>query len=430
MNNSQFTVYHASWVCPVDQPPIANAAVTVNERSILSVGRFADAFDSISRSQCKVIDLGVGAIIPGLVNAHSHLEFSDLEQPLGRPGIDFTDWIRLVVSRRQNSSQDSNLQTTSSNKSSAIERGINESLESGVWAIGEIATLPLELDHYRRHQQDRSTPDMLLTCFLEQLGRDDSSLDQKRSELDSFFRQHPDANSCLRLGSSPHAPYSVAPNLLRQICQQSTSAGLPLAMHLAESLSERELLEKQTGRFVSLLQDFGVWDPASFQSGFSIGEIIRIISHAPLSLIVHGNYLSAQELDIVAASSNRMSIVFCPRTHHFFQHSDYPIEQILLRGINICLGTDSRASNPDLDLHSESKHVANSFPYLDADRILAMATINGATALGISQDYGSITQGKRPALSFISHPDAGSVGPPSQWMFDTQSTCSPLWDQQ
>ena len=414
----QITIYRASWICPVDQLPVADGAVAVDQAQIVSVGRFADVANSVSCQ--RLIDLGDGAIVPGLINAHTHLEFSNLKQPLGHPGIRFTDWIRLIVAERNQSNQVTDGAAVSSAKSTALDRGMTESAEAGVWAIGEIATNPSRLDDY-----PTSDHEMALVCFLEQLGRDETLLPQKQDELSSFLGQSTEPrHKYTQLGASPHAPYSVGQKLLRQICSQSVESNRPVAMHLAETLLERELVEHQSGDFVSLLQDFGAWDQASFEQGLSIGETIEVLASAPRSLIVHGNFLSDSELDKIAQCSDRQSIVFCPRTHYFFQHSTYPLLKLLNRGINVCLGTDSRASNPDLNLFDEAKHVAASFPQIDPNIILRMATLNGATALGLEQNFGSLETGKVPALSFVSNPVAQSSHSISQWLFDQNSKCT------
>ena len=422
---SPITVYRSRWVCPVDRAPIADGAVVVDGRKILSISSFTNALDWVSDANCQVVEMGDGAIIPGLVNAHTHLEFSDLEQPLGQPGINFTDWIRLIVAQRNESNQSSDSTGDSSRKKAAINRGIDESFDSGVWAIGEIATMPFELKDYQNRRHN-----MLLMCFLEQMGFDESLFPEKEHDLAAFLTQATDVDSeTVQFGASPHAPYSVGPGLLRQICRQSTAAGRPVAMHLAETLVERELLERQTGEFVRLLQDFGVWDPDSFAKGFSVQGSLNVIAGAPLSMVVHGNYLSGSELDFIAAKSARMAIAYCPRTHQYFGHADYPLEKMLKRRINVCLGTDSRASNPDLDLFAEAKHVANTFSEVDPRLILEMATLNGATALGVSGDYGSLTAGKKPALCFVTHPDSGFGKSPYDWLFADESKCSPLLNQ-
>lgn len=417
----QVIVYRARWLCTADRQPIRNGAVAVNAQEILSVGASADVLKRFPEPQSHLVDLGDGAIIPGLVNAHTHLEFSDLKSPLGQPGINFTDWIRLIVAQRTQSNREFDSNSMVTKKAAAIADGMEQSFESGVWTIGEISTLPFLPGDLasRRH--------MLLICFLEQLGQDESLLDQKQNELATFFanQSQTDAGNVM-YGSSPHAPYSVSQRLLRQMCRQSTSAGRPVAMHLAETLVERELLEHRTGDFVQLLKDFGAWNAASFENGLSINDTIKVLATAPRSLIVHGNYLSDAEMETISANSSRMSIAYCPRTHHFFGHSDYPLEPLLRRGINVCLGTDSRASNPDLDLFKDAKHVARSFSQLDPAILLKMATLNGAIALDAGQASGSLSAGKRPALNFVTHPNSGLEESPLDWMFDIESNCSPL----
>jgi cytosine/adenosine deaminase-related metal-dependent hydrolase len=383
--------------------------VTIESQKIVDV----DRFNVISTAGVRVIDLGNGAIIPGLVNAHTHLEFSDLESPLGQPGINFTDWIRLVVSSR---SETSDRQT----KTDAIAKGLSESFRAGVWAIGEIATSPFRIDDYIS-KHDRQA----LLLLFEQLGQDVSILPQREAALTLFLDQQTDDDRERLFGASPHAPYSVHPKLLEQICRQAIAANRPLAMHVAETQAERELLEQQTGDFVSLLQDFGAWNPNSFGTGNSIADILTVLSRAPRSLIIHGNYLTDMELDLIADRSDRMSIVYCPRTHHYFGHPDYPIEAMLERGILVGIGTDSRASNPDLDLFLELKHVAREFRQLDPHAILEMGTLNGAKALGISRRQGSLTVGKQAAMSFVSDP-SGFDESPFDWMFSDGSTCTPI----
>ena len=406
--DSNTTVFRASWVCPLDQPPIPNGCVTVCQNKIVAV----DPFDSAKAT--RVVDLGNGAIIPGLVNAHTHLEFSDLESPLGVPGIGFTDWIRLVVSGRNETSQ-------RQSKTAAIEQGLKESIGAGVWTIGEIATSPFRLGDYRTAHEQQT-----IMMFLEQLGQSESTLPAQQESLAEFLGQQSETDPSRLFGASPHAPYSVQPGLLRQICRQSIAKNRPVAMHLAETLAERELLESQTGEFVSLLQDFGAWNPESFRSDFSIAEIIASLSQASRSLVIHGDYLNDSELDLNALHADRMSVVYCPRTHAFFGHENYPLESLLKRGIRIAVGTDSRASNPDLNLFDELKHVANTFGRLDRSLILEMGTLGGANALGLERDLGSLSVGKRAAMSFVSDTGESSGDSPFEWMFSPNTRCRPI----
>ena len=421
-------IYRAGWICPVDQPPISNGAIAVQREKIISVGRTADVKNDCP-TESRVVDLGFGAIVPGLVNAHTHLEFSDLKQPLGGAGIEFTDWIRLIVARRNAASRPA--QGADSPKSSAIALGLAQSLESGVNAIGEIATMPFEKSDY--------VADHPISClvFLEQLGRGVEDCSQRESELTSFLN-HVDPISAhkkltgrdrgfvsLAYGASPHAPYSVGTDLLQQIITQSQLHRIPVAMHLAETLAEREFVENTTGPFVELLKDFGIWNPAAFRNQLSNLEILSLLAETK-ALVVHGNYLTDSELDFVAAKNDRLSIAFCPRTHAFFGHAIYPLEKMLARGINVCVGTDSLASNPDLRLLEDLKLIKSTFPQLDANMVLQMATINGARALGITKSHGTIATGKTAAISYVVHPDSTNANSPYEWMFETETKCQPL----
>ena len=239
-------LYRAAWVCPVSQSPIKNGCVLVVDDRIAVVETFSDSLDL--PSGCRTIDLGNAAIVPGLVNAHTHLEFSQLQQPLGKPGIKFTDWVRLIVAKRTDANQED-----PQRKQQSIVAGIQESFQTGVWAIGDIATDPVGENAYLA--VEHKTP-VHTTVFLEQLGRKQELLQQQRSQLDVHLLKNdlvPDSFAC---GASPHATYSVGWNLLDQICDAATQYKGPVAMHVAETLAERQLCDSLTGDFVGLLEDF------------------------------------------------------------------------------------------------------------------------------------------------------------------------------
>ena len=117
-------LYRAAWVCPVSQPPIKNGCVLVVDDRIAAVETFSEALDV--PGACRTIDLGNAAIIPGLINAHTHLEFSQLKQPLGQPGIKFTDWVRLIVGQRNDANKND-----PQSKHDSIVKGIQESFQFG-----------------------------------------------------------------------------------------------------------------------------------------------------------------------------------------------------------------------------------------------------------------------------------------------------------
>lgn len=333
------------------------------------------------------IDLGDDVLMPGLINAHTHLEFSDLDQPIGEPGISFTKWIKLVVEHRV---RESRFPDFLNRKSQAIHKGLIESRDAGVAHLGEIATQPFSTAHYSANPAG-------VTAFLELLGRNDDQLPEKLSAAKSAINEI--RSSSLNGGLSPHAPYSVSPNLLDEIVSLAAAQELPVAMHLAECKAELELLEKTDGPFVELLQDLGSWFPESYVKQTRPLDYLRKLARLQRIMIIHGNYLAEDELDFISQNQPKFSIVYCPRTHQFFRHERYPLRQMLNLGINVALGTDSRASNPDLNLFEEIKLVADKFPDVDPDKIIEMATLGGAKALGLDKKLGSLAIGKRASFS-------------------------------
>lgn len=377
----------ARWVFPVDRPPIAGGVVSIREGRIESVGE--------NTSGRPPRDLGDVALLPGLINAHTHLEFSLLRQPLGRPGVPFADWIRHVIEFLRQSQPTDN--------DSAICAGLAESQAAGVAGVGEIALRqwPRELPP--------SLAELPVVVFRELLGL----TEERVPGLEQMATEHLAANvkgqapGRSNLGLSPHAPYTVHPRLLQRACELSVQHKIPLAMHLAESREELELLSTHSGPLVSLLESFGAWHPAALARGLRPLEYLRTLATAHRSLVIHGNYLATDEIAFAAAHRDRMSIVYCPRTHAFFGHERYPLAGMLAAGVRVAVGTDSRASNPDLNLWSELRHIAEHHPGISPDAILRMGTLAGAEALGLVGELGSITPGKRAQLVIAPLPPDG-----------------------
>jgi cytosine/adenosine deaminase-related metal-dependent hydrolase len=369
-------------VFPVDAPAIDGGVVTIDGERIVSVRSSADG---------PVRDLGDVALVPGLVNAHTHLEFSDLDQPLGRPGMPFADWLRLVIAERQRRGRV---------VSEAIAAGINESVASGVTAIGEIATA--EAAAYA------SGPPVDLTLLVEAIG---FSPARAESVLAAVIERLEARRPGLHFGISPHAPYSVSPVLLDKLVALAERRGLPVAMHLAESVEELELLAAGGGPLKELLEERSMWDAAAIPRGTRLLDYLRRLADAPRALVVHGNYLDHEERTFLAAHADRMSLVYCPRTHAYFGHGPYPLAEALAAGARVVLGTDSRASSPDLSLLAEMRQVARVHPRARPQTILRMGTLWTAEALGCADRLGSITPGKPANLVTIPLP-AGAAGTP------------------
>ena len=356
----------ARWVFPVEAPPIAGGVVTIEEERIVAVGTQADAGVAVQ-------DLGDVVLLPGFVNAHTHLEFSDQAEPLGRPGMPLPEWIRLVIANRKQQSDGA----------LAFSIGCQESLQSGVTSIGEIATSPCHDDGLD------GLPE--LVAFQEVIGFSTARIESVFAELQQ--RLQPEQAVC-RLGISPHAPYTVHPELLAKLVALASQRKLPVAMHLAESREELQLLSNNAGPFRELLEERSMWDACVFAKKMQPLDYLQVLAQAPRALVVHGNFLSRIEIEYVAEHRDQMSIVYCPRTHAYFRHSDYPLQAMLDAGVSIAIGTDSRASNPDLNLLGELRYLARTFEGVSPETLLELGTLNGAEALGMADLVGSLAPGK------------------------------------
>jgi cytosine/adenosine deaminase-related metal-dependent hydrolase len=312
--------------------------------------------------------------LPGLVNSHTHLEFSSFSQPLGVRGMSLPEWIRLVIGDRKRGDRDARV---------AIAQGQRESLASGVTTIGEIATSPASL-----YGSGAAVPTTVL--FQEAIGFSAGRVDSVFGEVERRLDEAPQP-----AGISPHAPYTVHPRLLERLVRLAASRGAPVAVHLAESRDELELLASGSGPFRELLEERSMWDAGAIAPGTRPLDYLRRLATAPRSLVIHGNYLAADEIEFIAQHRERMSVVFCPRTHAYFGHEPYPLAAMREAGVRVALGTDSRASNPDLSVLKEVRHVANSYAGVPPGDALRMATLEAAEALGLAQDRGSLTAGKR-----------------------------------
>lgn len=377
----------ARWVFPVDGPPLQDGIVRVLNGRIVSVGKRAAGE--------AVTDLGNIALLPALINAHTHLEFSLLESPLGRAGMRFADWIGEVVAFRRGLASEGRDLADYSRQATAA--GLRESVEAGVGGIGEIATALWPAESFE------SCRDVQGTVFLELLG-----LAHERIEpLLAAAEQHLSARTSpnCRRGLSPHAPYTVHPDLLRKVCDLSARKKAPLAMHLAESFEELELLRSHSGPLVERLNELGAWHAGSIPRGIRPLDYLEMLAVAYQVLVVHGNFLVHEEMEFIAERREKMTVVYCPRTQAFFPHGTYPLAELLNCGVRVAVGTDSRASNPDLSVLSELRHIARQHPSIAPEEILKMGTLYGAQALGIEHELGSLASGKWAVFAVVPIPE-------------------------
>ncbi|MEX2113344.1 MAG: amidohydrolase family protein [Pirellulales bacterium] len=386
----------ARLVFPVAAPPMVDGCVTIAGQRIVAVGRAAPDAD--------IRDLGNVAILPGLVNAHTHLEFADLAAPLGVPGMTLPAWIRQVMSHRR---------VASPSAGESVLPGLNECVRTGTTTVGDIAT-----QDWRAIAAATACPLPDVVMFREAIGPTPDRIAPAIAASEAFLAS-PNPLPNVLPALSPHAPYTVHPALLDSLVDLALRHHVPLAMHLAESREELELLRAGTGPIRELLVELNAWNDAADARYGSILAYLEALARAPRALVIHGNYLSESEQAFLAAHAASMSVVYCPRTHAYFGHDPYPLAAMLARGVPVALGTDSRASNPDLDLWTEMRFVAERHPQVSPATVLELGTWNGARALGVDREVGTLAAGKLANLAIVAIDDAG--GDPHERLFDRAS---------
>jgi cytosine/adenosine deaminase-related metal-dependent hydrolase len=379
----------ARYLFPVDRRPLADGLVVVDRGRVAAVG--------VAAPDCETIDLGNVALIPGLVNAHVHLEFSDLDQPLGHAGIRLPDWIRLVLDYRAGRAADQGSPATVARN---VQNGLAQSIRHGTTLLGEISSGDWPL-------ASANHPPIDTVVFREMICLRPQQVAEAVDYLDRHLRAAA-ASDAWQPAVSPHAPFTCRPEALQLAIETSRLHRIPLAMHLAESPEEIQWMKTGQGPLAELLEDH---QSETYTGPTTARDILNQLTRAHRTLIIHGNYLNDEEIQTVAAARDRMSLVYCPRTHSYFQHPPYPLQRLGDAGVTVAVGTDGRGSNPDLSVLAEMRHLAAQNPHLPLDQILRMGTLAGAVALGVDHRCGSLSPGKDANFTVVSLPERDASDP-------------------
>jgi aminodeoxyfutalosine deaminase len=381
----------ARYVFPVEGPPIEDACLTIEEGRIQRVGpageRDAD------------LDLGNVAILPGFVNAHTHLDLSRPERCIDAKVEDEIDWLRQVVEYRRRASAD--------DLRRAVQRNLAASLAAGTTMLADTTTAGLSWDLV-------AGAPVCAVVFSELIGLQRTRSTQSSQQAwDWLGTIDPDAQLATRCrpGLSPHAPYSTAGWLY----EKAAASRLPLSTHLAEMPEELELLKRREGRLRRFLEDLGAWDEAWEPIGpHPIDYVRRGTLRQADWVIAHGTYLDPSEFRQLRPNDKdeeRVAIAYCPRTHARFGHAPHPFRAMLEQGVVVCLGTDSLASSPTLSILDEIRFLRCRDDSLNGQRLLTMATLAGAWALRTENAIGSLKLGKSADLAIVALPDREEPDP-------------------
>ncbi|HEV8397653.1 MAG TPA: amidohydrolase family protein [Vicinamibacterales bacterium] len=373
----------ADWVLPIAGPPLQGGSVTIEDGRIVAVEPTAPP---------GAINLGRRVLMPGLVNAHTHLELSYLRGRIPRAAR-FTDWVRPLLAARQTPPDPAEVEACAT-------EAVGEAVESGTVLFGDVSNALGVLSALRESR-------MAARVFYELLGFNSSQPDahvaEARVRVDAEQRAAADDGLEIRFSVAPHAPYSVSPALFDAIGRDTRAHGSPTTVHLAEGQEEVQLLADGTGPWRALLETLGVWSDAWQPPAASPVAYLQqrgFLNAA--TLIVHG--VQCTGADIARVRDIGATLVSCPRSNAYVGAGEPPLADFYAAGVPVAFGTDSLASVADLNLFSELAEARRLAPEVPARRLLESATLIGARALGFERDYGSLEPGKRAALVSVGVP--------------------------
>ena len=368
-------VFEADWVCPVSSPPIRNGRLSVDAGVISSASAPASSNDAIRFPGC--------AIIPGFVNAHTHLELTILRGFLD--DLPFTEWIpRLTRAKYESLSRGEMLVSA--------QLGAVEMLRAGVTCVGEVMDLGTGWEAMREFGLQG-------IAYQEVFGPAENQVDEALAGLKrKIERYRQEETETLRAGVSPHAPYTVSAKLYRATNEYAEREKLRLTTHIAESNDEGMFVRSGTGIFAERWRTRGI--PVESRGCSPLAYIDGLGLLRPDTLLIHA--IDLDETDIDRIRQHRPALVHCPKSNAKLAHDIARISDIQHLGIPIGLGTDSVASNNVVDMFEEMRMAifqqrtrTQKLDSLDAHTVFRMATLDGAECLGLADRLGSLDPGKR-----------------------------------
>lgn len=393
------TLFHVDHVLPGDRGPIGDGALLVageGDRepagTILDVGPARDLLPR--HAGAEVVRLR-GLVLPGLVNAHTHLELSALR---GRVpgGRGFVPWVEGLIGARSEVSPDE--------EPEAIEQAVADLERSGTVLVGEVTNSLAAVSALARHGIGGSV-------FHEVFGHDRASVLRRVEGLgaERLGRCAPWPTEDLRYAPAPHTLYTTHPEAVAALIEGARRLGHRTSLHLAEHASERRAIEHDEGPVPDWLLARTKSRPTFARRAlFDYAEELGAL--APDVLLVHLTDARPDELARVAERA--APVALCPRSNLTIEMRLPPLMAIRGAGLEAALGTDSLASSPSLDVLAEAKALADRFPGVPAHELLRMATYNGARALG-RPDCGRLARGTRPG---VLHVDAAVSGDPAAFL--------------
>jgi aminodeoxyfutalosine deaminase len=384
-------IIRARIVVTMDGAPIENGAVAVSGNKIVDVGAFEDVK---ARNSGETLDLGEQVLSPGLINAHCHLDYTCLRGNIP-PQKSFTDWIRAINTQKSKLSPEDYI--------SSIKHGFDEAKRFGTTAIANLTAFPELISQVQ--------PPIRTWWFSELI---DVRAPERANELVESAIESLDMSGA-PWGLAPHTLFTASKDLFRRCEEIAQREHILVTTHLAESREEMEMFRDGSGPLYEFIKSIGRRiDDCGNQTPLEnfLNLIVRggspnrprateVNRHYLSWIVAHLNELTVSDFDLLEQSNLKFHVVHCPRSHNYFRHSPFAFERLRSLGFNICLGTDSLASNETLSLFDEMRAFQRNFPRISPEEILQLVTVNPARALRCENALGQIRPGVEADLIAI-----------------------------
>jgi len=387
------TLYCARWVVPISSPAFADGAIAVEGQQIVSVA----SRPALSRQfpEAIVRDFGDAAIIPGLVNAHSHLELTAMRGFLEAEEADFFAWLKKLTTARLD-------RMTADDLYVSAAWGAVEAIRAGVTCVADASESGTESMKALRDVGLRGT------VFQESFGPDPRWAKENFDKLKTKIAGLRELETTLvKCGVSPHAPYTVCAPQLEMISRFALDESLPLMTHAAESRMEASLIRDGEGPFADGLRNRGIeWkapgvSPIQYLSDHDVLKTRPLLAHC----------IHVDEADIETLKQTETKVAHCPKSNAKLGHGIAPFQKLLDKGIDVGLGSDSVASNNTCDLLEEARFAlllsrsqsAANLPVrlTSADELLRSVTLGGARCLGLENQIGELREGLQADFAVV-----------------------------
>jgi cytosine/adenosine deaminase-related metal-dependent hydrolase len=361
-------IIRARAVLTMDGPPIDNGAVAISGERVLDVGSCEDIR---SHHSGEIVDLGEQVLLPGLINTHCHLDYTCLRGKIPPPKS-FTDWIRAINAERAKLSDADYLES--------IRAGFAEAKRFGTTTIANLTGVPQLISQIE--------PPIRTWWFAELI---DVRQPERANAIVDLAVQA--LKAAEHWGVAPHAPYTASGDLFRRCEEIARRENILLTTHLAESREEMSMFRDASEALYEFLKEIGR-DMSDCGNETPIAKFVGAPGGRALPrwIVAHMNELSESDFEALEKLP-KFHVVHCPRGHAYFGHSAFQFVRLRELGFNICLGTDSLASNEDLNLFAEMRQFRKGFSGISPEEILKMVTVNPARALGEENALGKICRG-------------------------------------